>query len=258
MITRAIGVDGCRAGWVAALAHADAGGRAQTELRLVRRHDGGFASLVAECEAAATPPIVAVDVPIGLPAAAGLRACDRQARKKLGRRSVCVFPAPDRELFGLSFERARDVVLARRAGGAADEQPIMTRQTMGILPNIEEIDQLMCAERSRQEWIVEAHPEVCFVSLAEELGDPSAVTGLPRKRSTAGRLARLALLQRTFPDVAERADAAPWPRRDVGPDDVLDAYAALWTARRYAYDPKAVTCLGGDTDDRGLVRRMVA
>jgi predicted RNase H-like nuclease len=39
----AIGVDGCRAGWIAALAHEDeANGPLRTELRLVRRQDGGF------------------------------------------------------------------------------------------------------------------------------------------------------------------------------------------------------------------------
>lgn len=255
----AIGVDGCRAGWIAALAHVDdADGHVRTELRLVRRQDGGFASLAGDCEAMVRRPTIAVDVPIGLPTKAGLRVCDRQARTKLGRRWMCVFPAPDRELFGLSFEEAREVVLTRRAGSTINEHPIMTQQTIAILQKIEEVDDVMRTDLSRQDWIVEVHPEVCFVTLAKELGDPVGATGLPRKQRTAGRLARLALLQRAFPDVAERAAAAPWPRTEVGRDDILDAYAALWTARRYACDPQSVMRLGGDGDDYGLVRRMVA
>jgi predicted RNase H-like nuclease len=193
-------------------------------------------------------PVVAVDVPIGLPAAAGLRACDRQARALLGRRWMCVFAAPDRELFGLTFERAREVVLARRDGGGPDGHPIMTRQTIAILPKIEEVDEVMRADPSRQRWIVEVHPELSFAALAAE-------SGLPSKRQADGRHARLELLRRVFPDVLERAGEARWPRREVAPDDLLDAYAALWTARRWTCG--SVTCLGGDRDEHGLLRRMV-
>jgi predicted RNase H-like nuclease len=241
-----IGVDGCRVGWVAAFARIGGAGL-RTELRLIRRQDGGFASLVRECEAMPERPVVAVDVPIGLPATAGLRDCDRRARELLGRRWMCVFPAPDRGLFGLTFEQARDVVLARRA--EPGEHPVMTHQTMAILPKIEEVDAAMAADPSRQRWIAEVHPELCFAAMA-------ANGGLPSKRHAAGRRARLALLRRAFPDVVERARQARWPRREVAPDDILDAYAALWTARRYA--DGSATCLGGDRDEHGLLRRMIA
>jgi predicted RNase H-like nuclease len=255
----AIGVDGCSVGWIAALAYEDqVAGRVRTELHLVRGEDGGFRSLIGEPEAMARRPIVAVDMPIGLPTTAGLRVCDRQARTWLGRRWMCVFAAPDRELFGLSFHEAREVVLGRRARGFVDEHPIMTKQTMAVLPKIEEIDDVMCGDVSRQGWIVEVHPEVCFVALAKHLGDAVAATGLPPKKRTAGHLARLALLQRVFPDVPERVAAALWRQFEVSRDDILDAYAALWTASRYSRDPKSVGCLGGSVDDRGLVQRMLA
>jgi threonine dehydratase len=256
----AIGVDGCRVGWIAALAYgATAGGWSRTELRLLRREDGGFASLVRECEAMNERPTLAVDVPIGLPPTAGLRVCDREARTQLGRRWMCVFPAPDRELFSLGFEDARALVLARRGpAGTRRDHPIMSKQAFAILPKIEEVDAVMCADLSRQEWIVEVHPEVCFIVLAKKLGEAVPPTGLPPKQRTAGRLARLALLQRVFSDVSERVAAANWPRSDVGADDVLDAYAALWTARRHVSNPQSVVQLGGDTDDEGLFRRMVA
>ena len=134
----------------------------------------------------------------------------------------------------------------------------MSKQTFAILPKIEEIDATMRVDLARQEWIVEVHPEVCFIVLAKELGDAVPATGLPPKQRTAGRLARLALLERVFSDVGERVAAETWPRSDVGTDDVLDAYAALWTARRYASNPQSVVRLGGDADDEGLFRRMVA
>jgi threonine dehydratase len=258
----AIGVDGCRVGWIAALAYsAPASDSLRTELRLLRQEDGGFASLVSDCEATSARPALAVDVPIGLPTTAGLRACDREARAKLGRRWMCVFPAPDRELFSLSFEEARAVVLGRRGPvGTRSDHPIMSKQAFAILPKIEEIDAVMRADLARQEWIVEVHPEVCFIVLAKELGDAVPAMGLPRKQRSVGRLARLALLRRVFSDVDEQAAAAAakWPRSHVGADDVLDAYAALWTAGRYASDPSSVVRLGGNADDEGLLQRMVA
>jgi predicted RNase H-like nuclease len=256
----AIGIDGCRAGWIAALAYsATDDGLFRTELQLVRQENGGLASFVRDCEATSERPTLAVDVPIGLPMTAGLRACDRGARNELGRRWMCVFPAPDRQLFSLSFEEARAVVLGRRGPvGTRSDHPIMSKQTFAILPKIEEIDSVMRADLARQEWIVEVHPEVCFIVLARKLGEAVPATGLPAKQRTAGRLARLALLQRVFSDINEQVAAANWPRSDVGPDDVLDAYAALWTARRYAADPQTVLHLGGDADDEGLFRRMVA
>jgi predicted RNase H-like nuclease len=157
----AIGVDGCPAGWVAAIAYTDDDQRTppaaiavtRTELRLYANGDGGLRTLVEECEAgdlpgshATTPAaILAVDVPMGLPPRAGLRPCDAAARAMLGQRWPCVFPASDRELLGLTFETARNVVRNRRAADPAGAHPIMARQAMAIAPKIAEADALLGA-----------------------------------------------------------------------------------------------------------------
>ena len=86
----AVGVDGCRVGWIAALAYSStANAPLWTELRLLRQEDGGLASLVGDCEAMNERPALAVDVPTGLPTTAGLRDCDREA-DQLGRRWIIV------------------------------------------------------------------------------------------------------------------------------------------------------------------------
>jgi hypothetical protein len=83
-VTRLCGADGCRTGWVAITE--------DLESRALAWH-------VAPCLttlAASTPPIdlIALDVPIGLPAA-GPRARDVAARRLLGPgRASSVFPAP--------------------------------------------------------------------------------------------------------------------------------------------------------------------
>jgi predicted RNase H-like nuclease len=214
-----------------------------TELRLY----ASLSRLVGECEAEATRPPVAVDVPMGLPRRAGLRACDAEARERLRPRWQCVFPAPDRELLGLTFEGAREVVLRRRTAEPGSH-PVMTKQAMAIAPKIAEADALLTADPARQRWLVEAHPELSFRSLA--------AGALPRKKCLAGRTMRGELMGRVFPDSAERIAAAAWPRSAVGVDDALDAYACLWTALRYGAE-RGVRLGDGSVDDRGLLAQIV-
>jgi predicted RNase H-like nuclease len=73
------------------------------------------------------------------------------------------------------------------------------------------------------------------------------------KRTPEGRAERMEALRSTFGDVTSLVERPP---TGAAPDDVLDALAGAWTARRYA----AGTCLrlGGDVDDSGLRMEVVA
>ena len=68
-----VGVDGCRAGWLAVRLNR----RGAPESRIFP----DLASLWSACHQAA---LILVDIPIGLPEAANDRDCDRAARKVLG------------------------------------------------------------------------------------------------------------------------------------------------------------------------------
>ena len=109
----------------------------------------------------------------------------------------------------------------------------MTRQAMAIAPKIAEADALLTAAPQRQRWLVEVHPELCFLALARELAHPSATGGLPRKKRSAGRALRRELIAKAFEDALAQIDAVAWAGTVVGRDDVLDAYAGLWSALRY-------------------------
>ena len=95
---RGRGLDGCRAGWIAAIGLGDCDRLTAAQLKLFANID----ELVAWRDREAINANVCIDVPIGLPDIAGLRRCDREARKQLGRRWMCVFEPPDRELFDLN------------------------------------------------------------------------------------------------------------------------------------------------------------
>jgi len=178
------------------------------------------------------PGIFAVNVPIGLldDSAKGGRECDRQARKVLGKpRGNSIFSPPSRSSLNCStFEQARSSGL--------------NRQSFAILPRVLEMDQIINPER--QSWIKEAHPELSFYMM-----DGLRPTE-ERRKTSPGRKARVDLLMRFFHQVGE--GSTRFTRKDVLPDDVLDAYAAAWTAMRVfkgeaGYIPENPMC-----DSRGV------
>ena len=200
------GVDGCRGGWFAVL------------------DDGALSGVVAATFAdvlALGPDLVAVDIPVGLPEA-GPRACDVAARRALApRRGASVFPAPVRPaLAGATHAEAS--ALHRTADGRG-----MSAQAFGIVPKIVEVDRVLRARPDAAARVAEVHPEVSFAAMA---GGAALAWS---KKTAEGYAERVALLRPTFGDAPERI-VAERPKGLVAADDVLDAFAVLWTARRIA------------------------
>lgn len=208
------GVDGCRAGWIAVLLRRK-GRRYETQLRLCRT----FAEVLA---LEPQPEVVAIDMPIGLldkPQPGG-RECDQQARKLLGRRASSIFSPPTRPML-----KATNYEQVRKLG--------LSIQSFNILPKIREVDRLMTPEL--QARIHEAAPELAFLLLA---GGPMQYN----KKTRQGREERIQALQQGLGLIplppGERTtvrgitNEPPFPRSQVAPDDVLDAYVLAWTALR--------------------------
>jgi predicted RNase H-like nuclease len=180
----------------------------------------------------------AIDITIGLPSC-GPRACDKEARRLLGPRRSSVFPAPARSVLA-ARTYAEACTLSRSACGRA-----VSRQLFNILPKVREVDAL--ASPALQDRLFEMCPEL---SLAMASGRPMA----HNKRTPPGRAERLAVLHRAFPMAGSLLEAAP--PKGAHADDVLDAFAGAWTARRIAAGESLR--LGGDVDDRGLRMEVLA
>ncbi len=214
--TDLLGVDGCKGGWYAARQDARTGA-------IETRVCATFGELL---DWARAPAIVAVDMPIGL-SSTGHRACDAEARKRLKwPRSASVFQTPVRQTLD-----ARDYPQActrnREATGNA-----VSRQAFNILPKIAEIDAALRASRRDASRVFEVHPELAFMQLRIERG--GAPAGLEEgKTSEAGHAQRKMLLAPVFGAALEAALDARVVRH-VQKDDVLDAFAVLWSARRIA------------------------
>jgi len=182
----AIGADGARGGWLAALAYGTNGQATRVELRLLT----AFADLGGAHEANAP---VAVDIPMGLLDSVGLRTCDRQARALLGKRASTVFAPPSRPLLRAdTYAAARELVERERA--ASPQAKSLSAQAFGIAPKMREADDYLQAHPQAQKWLWECHPELSFRAMAKG-------RVLPDKKSVCGQAERLTLLCDRFPEV---------------------------------------------------------
>jgi predicted RNase H-like nuclease len=215
------GVDGVPGGWVVARV---AGGRVSWS---VVRSAADVLETTAGCRA------VGVDIPLGLPAGAGPRACDVACARRLGRARSSVFPAPPRPVLAARTPEEAFAV-ARRLTGRA-----ISLQTFHIGPKIREWDAL-----APPGHVVEVHPEVSLRTLAPGVAFAS-------KKTARGAGQRIAALARWL-DVGKALGDLPSGARL---DDVLDALAAAWSAQRFAAGTAEV--LGEEVDDRGRPMRVV-
>jgi predicted RNase H-like nuclease len=229
----AVGVDGCKSGWIAA--YCSSQGEATTSLRHFRTVD----DLALWRDKMDDEVFVTIDIPIGLPESTKFRRCDEEARRRLGERRNAVFMPPGRYLLAArDHAEARQLVKERKR--EEPEARGIGARAWGLVPKIREVDEFLHVRPEHQEWLLEVHPEVCFLEWSGHL--------LRGKHSAVGQIERLRLVRKEFPHV-ERAILKDLDATDkVDLTDVLDAHAALWTALRRAtneHETLAEETLGG-------------
>jgi predicted RNase H-like nuclease len=231
----ALGIDGCRAGWLYVRQDVAEGTLSAGVLRHIEE--------ILAFPAAGT--IVCIDMPIGL-ADAGSRACEKAARRLLGRpRASSVFPVPARAVL-----RAATYRQACRIGKQADGRKV-NRQTWNIVPKIREVDAFLASHAAYRACIHEAHPELSF--LRWNAGEPMKHS----KKTAEGRAERERLVTAVF-GAEYRSARDGLPRAGWAADDFLDAFAALWTALRVMRHEALSVPEEPETDSRGLRMQIVS
>jgi predicted RNase H-like nuclease len=189
------------------------------------------ASALPAVAAAGGLAAVGVDMPLHL-SDEGHRACDLDARRHLGRKAASLFVTPPR--FALAADSyAAGIAATRAATGSA-----FSRQVWALRAKVLELDEWW---PSAPAPVREVHPEVSF----------SLMSGAPilaGKRTWAGAAARRSALAAEGIEVPDDLGPAGLA---AGTDDVLDAAAVAWTARRIAAGlarpfPDPPVDLGGD------------
>ncbi len=206
MNTTVAGVDGCRGGWVVV---SDTHGH--VDACVVRDFSAVLDTLPSDA-------FVAIDIPIGL-TDAGPRDADRDARRLLGRvRASSVFPAPARAaLAATTYSDA--CARHEQADGRR-----MSHQAFNILAKVREVDAVMASNPALQARVREASPELSFATWN------GGVPMQHRKTRPEGRNERAALIDAAWPGARARVWSVV--RGLAAADDLHDAFATMWTARR--------------------------
>lgn len=201
------GVDGCKAGWL--LAVADGWPCRKAPLLYVCRSFQGVLELTARCA------IVVVDIPIGLPSGSEIRACDQEAIDRLGKDGQNrVFLTPPRETLAAQDVNAFQAA-HRKARGVGAGYPVW-----GIVPKLIGVDRLMTPAKQRR--VREFHPELTWARLANQTA--------ASKHGPEGIAQRMALLEGSVPGLDSIVIWKKSLGRAAKLDDVLDALVGLAVA----------------------------
>lgn len=193
--------------------------------------------------------LILLDIPIGLPEEGSERSCDIEARKRLGKRQFSVFPVPCRAAVYAEKEEASDI--NKQKTGRK-----LSKQSLGIIPYIKQVDQLLSADMSSRSRIKEVHPELCFWALNHY--QPMQYSKSKTEEREQALLEREQLLISVYPFTQDIVDytLSEYSRKEVGKDDILDALVssvtALATERGIFSIPEKV-----EFDSHGLPMEMV-
>jgi predicted RNase H-like nuclease len=229
------GVDGCPAGWIAVtwtgLSNDEPQARILTSF-----------SDVLDLPAA----VIAVDMPIGFPdrAIKGGRPACNAARARLGERRSSVFSVPSRHaVMCEDYREACRINLQH-----SDPPRKVSKQCFHLFTKMREIDALLTP--GLQARVYEVHPELAFWAMNHNnpLNLPKKVKS--RVHPPGMELRRNLLEAAGFP--IARVRSGNWSRSAAAEDDLLDACATAWSARRIR-DQEHI-CLPPDPprDARGL------
>jgi predicted RNase H-like nuclease len=197
--TEVTGVDGCAGGWVAVTLGP---GGTSTGVRV---------AVATTLDGLPLAGVTGIDMPLGL-VAAGWRDADLLARRALGRRGVTVFPIPPRAVWA-----CETYAEANRACRDLTGQGFSI-QAWGLRRKIAEADEF---RRRAGTPLYEVHPELAFAALNDGVPLPDS------KHTGAGLAARRCLLAGAGISLPPRVSGA-------AEDDLLDAAAVAWSARRIA------------------------
>lgn len=230
------GIDGCRGGWLVALANPGADSIQWSLAHSIQQ----AADHCRECQ------FVAVDMPIGLldHATPGGRFCDQEARRLLpaGWKSSVFTPPVRAAVYASDYETG--LLLNRRS---SDEAVGFSLQAWNIVPKIRELDEFLTP--SRQLVWQETFPELAFLAMN------GGAALRHRKKTKEGQLERRRLIRKEL-KVRPSDPTTLLPRSVAQPDDYWDALACLVVARKLATGRAQRVGDGSLHDSRGLVMQM--
>ena len=202
-----IGIDGCKSGWFSVWENQDKS-----------IHSSVFSNLneLKNFFKNESQLIVGIDMPVILSEVIP-RQADQLARKLLSKKASSVFTAPTPEMLDQpNYEKAS--LVSKKLFGKS-----MSLQSWYLFPKIKDVQTMIHHEDMQ---IYEIHPELSFRAMNNEQ------VILESKKSHEGFAIRNSLLAMHFKNFIFEEIRHQYARKDVMDNDILDALAVLWSAKR--------------------------
>ena len=159
------------------------------------------------------------------------RECDLVAKDILRPRSSCVFFAPARGVLEHLENHQTASSWHKEQTGKG-----ISCQTYNILHKVKSLDDWLRKDMERAQRVHEVHPELSFAHWNATGHEPPRI--LDGKKTREGHEQRVRLIDEQWPGAVDVATASLGPyasgSRRWQKDDLLDAFAALWTLQRIA------------------------
>lgn len=187
--------------------------------------------------------IALIDMIIGLPDKKHHFRPDDEARKILKPLSSTVFNAPCRKAINEESRGKESQINSEELGKG------LSRQTIGIIPKIREVDTFLLKNEDYKERLMESHPEVCFANLSG--------WNLPSKHYVIGIIKRIELLAKYLPQVTLDFITDEAIKNKCKEDDIVDAICLAITANFCMQGRTETVPSEPKKDAKGLPMQMV-
>lgn len=226
-----MGIDGCRAGWLAVSIRDGVWG---FELAQGREDLHRIFSDASVC---------LIDIPIGIDESSPSRFCDELLRRVLGPKlRSSVFSPPVRAALVVNDYRAACDINQSKTGKR------ISKQVWNIVPKIRQVDEILQSEKNLALKVLESHPELLFKKLNR------SADILPKKKTPEGIEMRLDLLGQGFNGASGFFNEvrASFRKNQVADDDIVDAMVLALFAGKMMGSPVRTLPMPPETDPTGL------
>ena len=203
-----IGIDGCRAGWIAA--------------NIMNNHDLGF-HIIENLDDGylkqSNLSHIGIDIPLEL-AFSGNRPAETEARTLLKKRACTIFSPPTlKALSEKNYIDACDVNF-QECGRR------ISKQSWNLFPKIKEAQKFVENNLISKLEVFEIHPELSFMAM----NDMNLIEA--SKKTEIGKKIRIKLIQKFFPSFSFESVRDQYKKYQVHDDDILDSISIVWSTQR--------------------------
>mgnify|MGYP003996905619 FL=1 len=207
-MSRVIGIDGCKAGWIIAKTLEDK----SISFQIIKNLNDDYLK-------ESNVSLIGIDIPLRL-SSSGKRLAEIEARVLLKNRACTIFSPPT-----LNALTAKNYIDACKINFKECGKKI-SKQSWNLFPKIKEAQEFLENKSIIELGVFEVHPELSFMAM----NDMNLIWA--SKKTVIGREIRIKLIQKFFPKFSFESVRNKYKKNQVLDDDILDSVSVLWSTQR--------------------------